>query len=216
MNSKKGKIMFILLGIIILLTACVPQNRESVLNLENKQTEEIELQVKQTLDVFPEVWIALGETICIDPQFQGFINPEVIYISENSKIASVDEEGNIKANELGETEIYVMIHSAGENDFMIKSINIRVEFTLHTIEIEPKYVNLTKGEEINIDIKTSPQEAKKYAYFTFEISDDDVFSFDIESCKIKGLKEGRGTLKITYKDENVEVAGQCIVNVKGI
>lgn len=219
MNSKRFVLLLVLLGVIISLTACTPQNKDTVVGLEDNQTEKVNLQIKQTLDVYPEVsevWIMLGETITIEPQFQGFVNPEIIYISEDPKVASVDEDGNIKANELGETEIYVMIHSSGENDYMIKSIDIKVEFSLHTIEIEPKYVSLIVGEEVSIDINTFPQEAKKFANFTFEVSDENCFLFDVESCKIKGLKEGRGILKIIYEDENRKVTRQCVVNVKGV
>lgn len=161
-----------------------------------------------------EIMITIGGTVDIELQIEGFVNPEVIYISKDSTIASVDENGKIKAKALGETEIYAVVHSIGEKDFMIKCINVKVELLVHTINIEPKYLTINEGQEKRIEITTFPQEAINYVEFVFELSNGECFSFDMNSCKIKGLKEGRGVLKLIYKNGNNEIEGQCIVNVE--
>lgn len=217
MSRKKWEAGLVLMVAIMMVTACTPPIQEAAVGQKAtvKQSEMKNSEDKKSMELWRQIWLMLGEEMRIDLTTQGFVDPEIFYRSDDPTIVSVDEDGTIKANALGETEIYVLVHSAGEKDYMIKSIDVEVKLLLRAIEPAPKYVNITEGQEAVIEINTSPREAKKYVDFTFVVSDEGCFSFDSQTGTIKGLKEGRGILKIIYTDENSEVVGQCVVNVLG-
>ncbi len=130
---------------------------------------------------------------------------ELIFESSNLDIATVDNDGNIIANAIGETTITVKDYKETE----LKSFNINImKIPVTEITLDDKEVILGKGQEYIINSKVTPVEAT-YTDVEWESSDESVVT--IKNRKIKAISSG--TAKITAITDEGEKKAVCKITV---
>ncbi len=130
---------------------------------------------------------------------------DLTYESSNIEIASIDDNGNIIANAIG--QVTITIKDYKEN--VLKSFDIEVKkIPVEQITLDDTEVTLGKGQEYIINSKVMPIEAT-YTDVEWKSSDENIAT--INNRKIKALLEG--TAKITAVTDQGEKEASLTVNV---
>lgn len=129
----------------------------------------------------------------------------LVFESSNLDIATIDNDGNIIANAIGQTVITIKDYEEKElNSFNINITKIPVE----EITLDDKEVTLGKGQEYIINAKVIPIEAT-YTDVEWESSDESVVT--IKNRKIKAVQTG--TAKITAITDEGDKKSVCTIKV---
>ncbi len=145
-------------------------------------------------------------------QLQISIYPEeasehkVQYISNNPKIATVDDKGNIQAIRSGKTTIKV---KAEENDVQ-NEIEIEVYSSVTGIVLDQEEIYMEVGGTFTINANVEPDDAndKKILYQ----STDSLVANIQENGMITATKEGKAIVVAT-SNENPNIKAECEINV---
>ena len=215
-NSEKIKkiaifiLIFVIFIVLILIIAkgCSKKNT----NTNNNQTS---ANIQQT----PTIMIG-RETLSLDIgeefELQADVlntkntNPIISWRSDDTSIASVNDEGFVKAEGEGVTAI---IASYKENNktytnACVVTVTSNV-VKLESIKLSQKSINLKIGGTFLIEVTTNPKDAK-VDKFIYESADN-----DIASVNSKGYVLGitAGTTTITVKTEDGSISETMSVNV---
>lgn len=132
---------------------------------------------------------------------------ELTFESDNSSVLSVDNEGNLTANELGTSTINIKNY---KNE-IIKSFQIEVKkVPVSQIEIDDTQVTLGKGQSYILNARVVPNEAT-YKDIVWMSSDNNIVT--IENRKVKAV--GTGTTTIKAITDNGEKEAVCTIKVNG-
>lgn len=130
---------------------------------------------------------------------------ELTYESSNIEIASIDNNGNIIANAIGNVTITVKDYK--ENILKSFSLDIK-KIPVEKITLDDTEINLGKGQEYIINSKVTPVEAT-YNDVEWKSSDENIIT--IKNRKIKAISEGKA--KIIATTDEGEKEATLIVNV---
>ena len=149
----------------------------------------------------------------------GAKNKSVTWESSDSKVVSVDANGNIKALKAGKATITV---TTKEGNYTAEAtITVKKKIVDVTgVELNKKSLNLTIGDKAKLTATIKPSNAtnKELAWTS---SNTSVATVDA-SGNIKALKEGTATITVTTKDGNykatctVKVTKPVVINVTGV
>ena len=133
-------------------------------------------------------------------------NHKVQYISNNPKIATVDDKGNIHAIRSGKTTIKV---KAEENDVQ-SEIEIEVYTSVTGIKLDQEEIYMEVGDTFKISGSVKPDDAndKLILYQSTNASIATIQEYGI----ITATKEGK-TKIIATSNENSNIKTECEVNV---
>ena len=133
-------------------------------------------------------------------------NKKIKYTSSNPKIASIDDNGNIKALHSGKTTITV---KSQENDVKNK-IEITVYSLVNDITLNENEIYMCVGDNFKINAIIKPIDAnnKNLLYIN---TNEDVVNVE-QSGMITAINQGVAKITVISK-ENSEIKSECIVNV---
>lgn len=133
-------------------------------------------------------------------------NHKIIFSSDNLKVATVDNNGNIKAIGVGGATITV---KSEENDIQSK-INITVNSKVTGINIDKTEIYLPLEESIQINAKIKPEDANEKEII-YSSENQNIASVD-ENGIITAKQEGEVNI-IASSKENTDIKAVCKVTV---
>lgn len=162
----------------------------------------IDSRIPQRLIVYPSViMLEPSRSVRLEclaiPQEAG---QEVIYVSGNPGIATVDENGLVTALACGNTSVTVKSAYSGE---IFRSVRISVNYgeRITGLELAQGTLTLEAGQSRTLNVKVTPENASR-AYI-FETSDEDVARAD-ENGVISALRYGRTVITVrSYRDKDI-------------
>ncbi len=194
-------VVSILVLILIVLLLWPSGNSDNSISTNGTEVENI---------VIPKTNVALlvGDTyninVIVSPSTA--INKAVTYVSNNPSVASVDDNGLVKANGIGDTTIIVRSNNGKE---AICTISVSKKSTpITSIKLSKDDIVLVEGESTTLTVKTNPSNATEHN-FTWTSSNPTVAT--VSNGKITANKVG--TTLITVKTSSGKVA-ICDVEVK--
>ncbi len=131
---------------------------------------------------------------------------KVIFTSSNLKVATVDNNGNIKAVGSGEAVITV---KAEENNIQ-SQINIKVYSKVTSINLDKKQIYLPIGEKTQINAKIEPQDADEKGII-YSSGDENIAVVD-QNGSITAIQSGTVEIFASSK-ENPNIKVECILTV---
>ncbi len=165
-------------------------------NNDNKKSNIIEFNVLAKSDINVDLKVdnpilIVNETFDLKPIIKGNINNyPVNYISSNTSVASIDNNGLIKALKAGKTTISIIIRNKERASFELNIFDSYVP--CENIFLKEKQIFLAINEEYEVNPVYSPMNSIKE--FTL-VSEDNEF-VKIENNKIIGLKETNSPVKV--------------------
>lgn len=158
---------------------------------------------------FPDAYnIGLGDTAKLNFTMMPS-NPENLYelswVSSNDEIISVDSEGNITANSLGQCQITLSTPDVSS------SCIVYVKPKVSEIDLSSSYLNISVGDTIRLDHRILPEDAIDIKSVKTWCSNQNVISF--QNGIITAIASGEA--KITFYTEDNRVSRTCNINVKG-
>lgn len=163
--------------------------------------EKIELSVdKNTLNKGEEIKLQ----VTILPKEAS--NNKIKYTSSNSRVASIDENGNIKALHSGTTTITV---KSQENDVK-NQIEITVYSPVTNIELNENEIYMCVGDKFKINAIVKPIDANN-KNIQFINTNEGIVNIEQDGT-ITALKQGTTKITVTSQ-ENSQIKSDCIVNV---
>ena len=123
-------------------------------------------------------------------------NKTLKWISQNEKVAKVDNSGNIEAVGVGRTNIIV---SSVDNPNITKTITVNVEKEEVKFTKETDYLLVGKSKTLEISVSPSWIQNKNLVW---ESSNPDIIEVS-QNGNITAKKEGTSTIKLTWKDKNL-------------
>ncbi len=219
-NSQNGErikkiaifiLVFVILIVLILLLAksCTKKNSNSNNNTANNVTKNQTPSIVMSrntlnLDVGDEY------ELLVDILNTKNSNPIIEWVSDDTSIASVNDEGFIKAEGEGITSIIAKYEENNKNYTSTCRVTVTSKvITLESIKLSQKNINLKIGNVFLIEVTTNPSDAK-VDKFIYE-SDDTSIATVSEKGFIRGVSEG--TTTITVKTEDGSVSETMSVNV---
>ena len=136
-------------------------------------------------------------------------NPEglnVTFMSDNSGIVSVNEQGIVTALKVGTANITVTV--GDDKKYTINSTIITVTVTLNKANITAKDMTLNVGENSTIEYTTTPADLN----VSFVPDDSGVVKVN-ESGIVTALKEGTANITITVGDDKKYTINSTIITV---
>lgn len=131
---------------------------------------------------------------------------ELQYESTNPEILSVNDDGNLIANNIGKSTISIKDYKNN----ILKEFEIEVKkIPVSSIKLDDKEVTLGKGQTYILNAKVEPIEA---TYTDVDWSSSDTSVIKIENRKITAV--GVGTAKITAITDNGDKKAFCTFNVQ--
>lgn len=142
-----------------------------------------------------------GETIKLNVEIlpEEAKNNKVVYSTNNSKVATVDRNGNILGVGSGEATITV---KSAENS-VSNSVKIKVYSPVTGIELDKKELILQVGDKYKITPIILPEDASNKAV-KYESLNSNIASID-NNGNISALQEGIAKIKITTVDQNKQI-----------
>lgn len=123
-------------------------------------------------------------------------NKEIKWTSNNEKVATVDQEGNIRALSVGTAKITA---TSIDNPNIKKVINVNVEDYAVQFKKETDYILVGHEKELEATISPSWIENKT---ITWESNNEEIITVSQEG-KITAKNEGTATIKVTWKEQNL-------------
>lgn len=152
--------------------------------------------IKVTLDVETPMLI-VNDTFDLKPTITGNINNyPVNYISSNTSVASIDNNGKITALKEGKTKISVVIKNIERASIEFNIFNSYVP--CENISLKEKQIFLSINEEYEVNPTYSPMNSIK----GFTLTSEDTESVKVEGNKIIGLEETYSPVKVTITSGN--------------
>ena len=131
---------------------------------------------------------------------------KIAFISSNSKVATVDENGNIKAISAGKSIITVKsLESDVESKIEITVYSVVSQILLEESEI---YMQISDNYQINARVLPDDSSEKTILYST---ENQEVATIN-QYGMITAIKEGKTKVIVTSK-ENSNIKAECILNV---
>ena len=136
-------------------------------------------------------------------------NPEglnVTFMSDNSGIVSVNEQGIVTALKVGTANITVTV--GDDKKYTINSTTITITVTLNNASVTAKDMTLNVGENSTIEYTTTPADLN----VSFVPDDSGVVKVN-ESGIVTALKEGTANITITVGDDKKYTINSTIITV---
>lgn len=172
-----------------------------VSEIPNIQIQKIEISIDNTT-------IQKGQSkqikVSITPQEAS--NNKVIYSSSSTKVATVDDKGNIKAISSGKATITA---KAQENNVQAQ-IEINVYSPVTAITLDQSEIYMEIGDTFQINASIEPEDANN-KNISYQSSDESVAVIQ-ENGIITAKKEGKVVIT-AISDENENIKAQCDLNV---
>jgi len=134
-------------------------------------------------------------------------NKTIIWSSSNQKIATVDQNGNIKGISNGSTTIIV---KSEDNKFKT-SINVTVKNLVTNIKLNKTSLTLNKNKSFNLTYDIYPEYASNKSV-TWSSSNPKIATVD-QNGKVTAVSGGITYIYISSKDGNFKTSCRVIVNV---
>lgn len=152
--------------------------------------------IKVTLDVETPMLI-VNDTFDLKPTITGNINNyPVSYISSDTTVATIDNNGKITALKEGKTKISVVIKNIERASIEFNIFNSYVP--CENISLKEKQIFLSINEEYEVNPVYSPMNSIK----GFTLTSEDTESVKVEGNKIIGLEETYSPVKVTITSGN--------------
>lgn len=152
--------------------------------------------IKVTLDVETPMLI-VNDTFDLKPTITGNINNyPVSYISSDTTVATIDNNGKITALKEGKTKISVVIKNIERTSIEFNIFNSYVP--CENISLKEKQIFLSINEEYEVNPTYSPMNSIK----GFTLTSEDAESVKVEGNKIIGLEETYSPVKVTITSGN--------------
>lgn len=152
--------------------------------------------IKVTLDVETPMLI-VNDTLELKPTITGNVNNyPVSYISSDTTVATIDNNGKITALKEGKTKISVVIKNIERASIEFNIFNSYVP--CENISLKEKQIFLSINEEYEVNPVYSPMNSIK----GFTLSSEDTESVKVEGNKIIGLEETYSPVKVTITSGN--------------
>lgn len=152
--------------------------------------------IKVTLDVETPMLI-VNDTFDLKPTITGNINNyPVSYISSDTTVATIDNNGKITALKEGKTKISVVIKNIERTSIEFNIFNSYVP--CENISLKEKQIFLSINEEYEVNPTYSPMNSIK----GFTLTSEDTESVKVEGNKIIGLEETYSPVKVTITSGN--------------
>ncbi len=152
--------------------------------------------IKVTLDVETPMLI-VNDTFDLKPTITGNINNyPVSYISSDTTVATIDNNGKITALKEGKTKISVVIKDIERASIEFNIFNSYVP--CENISLKEKQIFLSINEEYEVNPIYSPMNSIK----GFTLTSEDTESVKVEGNKIIGLEETYSPVKVTITSGN--------------
>lgn len=152
--------------------------------------------IKVILDVETPMLI-VNETFDLKPTITGNINNyPVSYISSDTTVAAIDNNGKITALKEGKTKISVVIKNIERASIEFNIFNSYVP--CENISLKEKQIFLSINEEYEVNPTYSPMNSIK----GFTLTSEDTESVKVEGNKIIGLEETYSPVKVTITSGN--------------
>lgn len=152
--------------------------------------------IKVTLDVETPMLI-VNDTFDLKPTITGNINNyPVSYISSDTTVATIDNNGKIAALKEGKTKISVVIKNIERASIEFNIFNSYVP--CENISLKEKQIFLSINEEYEVNPTYSPMNSIK----GFTLTSEDTESVKVEGNKIIGLEETYSPVKVTITSGN--------------
>lgn len=152
--------------------------------------------IKVTLDVETPMLI-VNDTFDLKPTITGNINNyPVSYISSDTTVATIDNNGKITALKEGKTKISVVIKDIERASIEFNIFNSYVP--CENISLKEKQIFLSINEEYEVNPTYSPMNSIK----GFTLTSEDTESVKVEGNKIIGLEETYSPVKVTITSGN--------------
>lgn len=136
---------------------------------------------------------------------------DVIWTSTSDDVVEVDENGYIKAKEVGSVTIKVALRS-NPNIFATCDVSVQAHILPKSIELRPSTITIGEGDEYKLTVFVQPLNASKYTFVWTLEDPDNVFSLDEDGQIVKGVKVGTGKVIVTLMG-NTDVRTECTINV---
>ena len=133
-------------------------------------------------------------------------NQNIIYVSSNPQVASIDDKGIIQAHTSGKTIITVKT----ENNLVSNQIEIEVYSKVTGINVSQKEIYMQKGNTFKINAYITPDDANNQK-INYKVVDEEIASID-DNGIVTAEKEGETTIIIS-SDENSAIKQECILKV---
>ena len=136
-------------------------------------------------------------------------NPEglnVTFMSDNSGIVSVNEQGIVTALKVGTANITVTV--GDDKKYTINSTTITITVTLNNASVTAKDMTLNVGENSTIEYTTTPADLN----VSFVPDDSGVVKVN-ESGIVTALKEGTANITITVGDDKKYTINSTVITV---
>ena len=152
--------------------------------------------IKVTLDVETPMLI-VNDTFDLKPTITGNVNNyPVSYISSDTTVATIDNNGKITALKEGKTKISVVIKNIERASIEFNIFNSYVP--CENISLKEKQIFLSINEEYEVNPTYSPMNSIK----GFTLTSEDTESVKVEGNKIIGLEETYSPVKVTITSGN--------------
>ena len=152
--------------------------------------------IKVALDVISPMLI-VNDTFDLKPTITGNINNyPVSYISSDTTVATIDNNGKITALKEGKTKISVVIKDIERASIEFNIFNSYVP--CENISLKEKQIFLSINEEYEVNPTYSPMNSIK----GFTLTSEDNELVKVEGNKIIGLKETYSPVKVTITSGN--------------
>lgn len=172
--------------------------------------EDVEIPLKD-ISILEKMDMYEGEEENIDISYVPDIatNNDVTWKSSNTNVVKIDENGKIKAGNIGSAVITV----TSKNDVKISKkcrVTVKPYIQVTGIKITPNELNIDDGEEGKFIVNVSPEEASNKKYKVI-VGDENIIDVT-EKGEFVATKPGKTT--VTVVSEDGEYTDTCNVNVK--
>lgn len=133
---------------------------------------------------------------------------DIVFESSKPDVATVDENGNIKA--VGEGETTITVYSK-DDPTKKDEITVTVKIPVTDVEVEENEFTLNKGDKDEIKVVVKPDYATEKGV-TYTSSKPDIVKVD-ENGNIEAVGEGTATITVSSKD-NADIKEVVTVTVK--
>ena len=132
-------------------------------------------------------------------------NTKVIWESEDSNIASVNENGFVTGKEVGKTNIIATTENGVYDDECLVICQAKIT----GITVSPKTANIQVGQKIQLTAVTTPEIVTEK--ITWKSRNEEVATVD-ENGNVTGIRNG--TVEIIAQNPSATIKAVCLINVQ--